>query len=145
MRSPSAYDHVRPTDADYPEGTYRVVGTADGTVTLLRVADADERRVNSGEVVAVDHDELDGFDPGENPDGNRPIGAAVASKLEMGYWSIRAFLRQLVANPLPSAVALGVVLAGFLGEGVLPLPDVGLGALILAGSLGLAYVGSGRL
>lgn len=144
MTSLSAYDHVRPIDADPPDGIYRVVGTDRETVTLLRVADADGRRVTTGEVVAVDRGDLDGFAPAENPDGNRPLGAAVASKLELTYWSVRVFVGQLAARPLSTAVATTLVLTGALGEGVVPLPDVILGGLIAAGSLGLAYVGSGR-
>jgi hypothetical protein len=142
---PATYDHLRPTDADLPDGVYRVVGTGETTVTLLRVADADGRRVATGEVVAVDRADLDGFEPVGNPDGNRPVGAAVASRLRTAYWSVRAFGRQLLAHPLASAAALALVLVGTGGDGVVPLPDVALGVSILLGSLGLAYVGSGRL
>ena len=145
MNAPSAYDHLRPTDDDPPDGTYRVVGTGDAGVTLLRVADADGRRVNSGELRAVGHDELDGFAPAENPDGNRPLGVAVASTLVMVYWSIRVFVQQLLVHPLAAAVALALLAAGNVGNSLLPMPDAASGVLLLVGRLGLAYVGSGRL
>ncbi|MFC6769633.1 hypothetical protein [Natrinema soli] len=145
MASLAVRDHVRPTDDDYPDGIYRVVGTNEGAVTLLRVGDADGRRVNTGEIVTVSDDDLEGFAPAENPDGNRPLGATVASNVKMGYWSLRAFGQQLVARPLPVAVAVVLVLVGFVGEGVAPVPEVVLTVAVIAGSLGLAFIGSGRL
>ncbi|MFB6159676.1 MAG: hypothetical protein ABEJ61_00690 [Haloferacaceae archaeon] len=141
---PSLYDHLRPVDADVADGVYRVVGTREAGVTLLRVADADGQRVHAGELVAVDEADLDGFAPAGNPNGNRSSARALASTVEVGAWSVRAFVRQLLARPLPTAVALALLAAGTVGQGRLPLPDVALGGLILAGSLGLAYVGSGR-
>lgn len=145
MPTPDVYDHLQPGGVDYPNGIYRVVGGDEEVVTLLLVADTDGRRVNTGEVTRVTKDELEGFTPAENPDGNRQLDAAVRSKLGVVYWSIRVFLAQLTTNPVPAAIAILVLLVGTLGEGVLPLPDhVGAG-LILAGCLGLAYVGSGRL
>lgn len=143
MVSVSVFDHVRPVDADYPDGIYRVVGTGE-TVTLLRVADEDGRRVNTGDLIAVRADELDRFDAAENPDGNRPLGSVAASKLEMTYWSVRAFSRQLAARPLPTVVAGTLLLVGAVGEEALRLPEVASGGLLLAGALALAYVGSGR-
>ena len=145
MTTPSVYDHYRTTDADYEDGVYRAVGTDDETVTLLRVGEPDGRRVNTGEVITVSRDELDGFESSENPDGNRPFGEILLSVPETAYWSVRAFTEELIARPLPAAAALGLVLAGALGEGIIPVPDIGLGVLILVGSLGLAYIGSGRL
>ncbi len=78
MSDPTPYDHYRPTDADYPDGVYRVVGTdangTDGEVRLLEVADADGNRVNTGRVVAVPHENLAAFEPADNPDsGFRPM------------------------------------------------------------------------
>lgn len=145
MASLRVRDHVRPTNGDYPDGIYRVVGTDDEAVTLLRVGDADGRRVNTGEIVAVSDSELETFEPAENPDGNRPLGAAVASNAAMVYWRLRAFGQQLAARPLPAAVAGALVLAGVAGEGVVPVPEIVLTVSVLAGSLGLAFVGSGRL
>ncbi|ADQ68265.1 hypothetical protein C499_14870 [Halogeometricum borinquense DSM 11551] len=145
MTAPAIYDHYRADDAAVSDGVYRVVGTDDETVTLLRVADADRRRSNTGEIVTIHRDRLDGFVSAENPDGNRPVGAAVASQLRMVYWSVRAFVRQLAAHPLPAAVAGAFVLVGALGDHFFQLPEAALSASIIVGSLGLAYVGSGRL
>jgi hypothetical protein len=67
MSDPQPYDHYRPTDADYADGVYRVVGTGD-PVTMVVVADADGNRINPGTVAHVSTDRLDGFEPAENPD-----------------------------------------------------------------------------
>ncbi|ELY70627.1 hypothetical protein [Natrinema versiforme] len=144
MTSSSIYDHLRPTDSDYADEIYRVVGTSGETVTLLRVGDGDGRRVNTGDLERVSEAELEGFEPAANPDGNRPFGAAVASRLEMGYWSLRAFGQQLVARPVPAAVAGLLVVVGVVGEQIGPLPEILLSVMIFAGALGLAVIGSGR-
>jgi hypothetical protein len=142
---PARYDHVRPTAVDHPDGVYRVVGVDESGVTLLRVASPDGRRVHTGELVRVDGREFDGFAPAENPDGNRPLGAAVASALSLGYWSVRAFGTELAAHPPATAVAFGLLLAGAFGGRVVTLPNPAFGWMVLVGSLWLAYVGSGRL
>lgn len=144
MTTATVFDHVRPADSDYPDGTYRVVGSDGEAVTLLRVADADGRRVHTGDVVTVGVDEFDGFVPAANPDGNRSLRGRTGAKLETVYWSLRAFAEQLRAHPLPAAAAGGLLTVGLLGDPYLSLPDLAVGGLILAGSLGLAYVGSGR-
>ncbi|MFC6727902.1 hypothetical protein ACFQDG_04520 [Natronoarchaeum mannanilyticum] len=133
------------TDLDHPDGVYRVVGTDDGTVTLLRVADADGQRVNSGEIVTVRSDELAECPEAKNPDGNRPLGEKVTSNLMMTFWSLRAFAQQLVVHPIPSVLAVALVAIGVVGEEFVQLPSAAQSALILGGSLGLAYIGSGRL
>ena len=145
MSSPSVYDHYSPADTGYPDSTYRVVGTGDEGVTLLRVGDADGQRVNTGEIVTVSYDEFERFNAAENPDGNRPVGTAVRSQLEMIYWSLRVFVQQLAAHPLISLLAIAVILVGNFGEGTVPLPDLAYGVLIIFGALGLAYIGNGRL
>ncbi|WP_226041009.1 hypothetical protein [Natrinema sp. DC36] len=145
MASLPMRDHVRPTTGDYPDGIYRVVGTGDESTTLLRVGDADGRRTTTGEIVTVADDDLETFEPVENPDGNRPLSATVASTARMSYWSLRAFGQQLAAQPLPTAVALALVLVGFVGEGVVPFPEIVLTVSVLVGSLGLAFIGGGRL
>jgi len=145
MTDPAVYDHLWPTGTDYPDGTYRVVGTENDAVTLLRVANAQGRRVATGEVVSVPREELGGFDAAENPDGNRPLGAALNSKMRALYWSARVFARNMLANPRSAALALAVLLVGVAGDGVLSLPDALFPALTLVGALSLAYVGSGRL
>jgi hypothetical protein len=144
MPAPDVYDHVSPATADLPDGTYRVVGTTDRTVTLLRVGTADGRRVVTGETVTVDRDAFDGFEPAANPDGNRSPAAVVASAAGAGYWSLRAFVRELRSRPLPAAAALALVLFGLGGDRLVRLPDLAFGGLIFAGSLALAYLGSGR-
>lgn len=145
MSAPSVHDHLRPIDADLPDGVYRVVGTADATVTLLFVVDADGERIHSGEVRTVARGDLDGFERVDRPDGTRPVGRVGVSLLETAYWSVRAFVKQLAAHPLPSAAAAALVLAGSVGGRAASLPDPVFGVSILVGSLGLAYVGSGRL
>jgi len=74
---PEPNDHYRPTDAGYPAGVYRVVGTGD-PVALLVVGDADGNRVVTGRVVAVSRAELSGFDPAENPDTGGLLGGLLA-------------------------------------------------------------------
>ena len=145
MASLSVYDHVRPTRVNYLDGTYRVVGTGEEAITLLRVADVDGRRINTGEIITVSYDDFDEFDPAENPDGNRPLGSAITSTLEMVYWSVRVFVQQLAAHPLVTVLAFALISAGYFGEGILPLPKIVLDILTIIGVLGFAYIGSGRL
>ena len=80
--APAAYDHYRLADADVvaanaTPGIYRVVGTDDEAITLLRVAGADGRRRHTGDLLTVDDGTLSAFEPAENPDGNRPISATL--------------------------------------------------------------------
>lgn len=145
MASPSAFDHVRPSGTDHPNGIYRVVGTSDGTVTLLRVSDADGRRRHTGELVTVSRDAFAAFEPAENPDGNRPLGVAVGSQLRMSYWIVRAFVGQLTAHPLPTVAAVALVAFGVAGGRVASLPELAVDLSVIVGCLALAYVGSGRL
>lgn len=145
MSSPTVFDHLRPTDDDYPDGVYRVVGTAEESVTLLRVGDADGRRVTTGDVVTVDREDLSRFDAAENPDGRRSPGAAVTALVEAVYWSVRTFFGQLAAHPLATAVTVALVVVGAVGDGLAGVPAVASDLFVLVGVLGLAYVGSGRL
>ncbi|PGF18187.1 hypothetical protein CP556_01880 [Natrinema sp. CBA1119] len=138
-------DHVRPTGGDYPDGIYRVVGTSEGAATLLRVGDADGRRVNTGEIVTVSDGELEVFEPAENPDGNRPLGEIAASSLAMLPWRFRAFGGQLVAHPLPTAIATALVAVGFVGDSLGPFSEPVASVVLFIGIVGLAYVGSGSL
>lgn len=142
--TPAVFDHLRPTDTEhYPPGIYRVVGTSEDGITLLRVANADGRRAHTGEVVTVSKHTLK-FEAAENPDGNRSVGA-IFSSIGTAYWSLRTFVGSLAAHPLASVVALAFLLTGQFGEGVLPLSDATLAGLVLVGTFGLVYVGSGRL
>ncbi len=145
MQSLSVRDHVRPVDGDYPDGIYRVVGTGDDAVTLLRVGDADDRRVNTGEIVTVDAADLEAFEPAENPDGNRPLGPTVVSSLEMLPWRFRAFGRQLTAHPIPAAAAAALVAVGYVGDSVGPLSAAVASVVLFVGVVGLALVGGGYL
>lgn len=146
MDRSSMYDHVRLIDAGHPDGIYRVVGTNGETVILLRVSDADGRRVHTGEVVSVPSEKLDAFEPADNPDGTHTatVQASLLSALEITYWSVWAFGRQLAAHPIATALTLGLALAGVFGNQIMPLPDAVSPVLLFGGSLGLAYVGSGR-
>jgi len=87
---PAPYDHFRATpSADADPGIYRVVGTSETTVTLLRVTDGDGTRRATGDLCRVSLATLDSdFEPAENPgDGGigsfvRAITAAVKSAFE---------------------------------------------------------------
>lgn len=145
MTHPDPYEHFKPANSAVPNGIYRVVGSDEQTVTLLRVADANERRIHTGDVVTVSVDEFAGFTPTENPDETRPLGATLTSHVETGYWSIRVFLQQLASRPIPATVAIILVLVGASGDQIVSLPAAVSGGLILLGSLALAAIGGGRL
>jgi hypothetical protein len=145
MTTPTVYDHYEASDTDLLDGTYRVVGSDEAAVTFLRVADTSGTRLHTGEIYRISYDELEKFEPAENPDGNQPLRNVVTSKFEMVYWSLRVFSRQLTAHPLPTTTAVTLILAGSVGDRILPFPETVLGSLILTGSLALAYIGSGRL
>ncbi|SDY20467.1 hypothetical protein [Halobellus clavatus] len=144
VTEPSVSDHLRPTVPAYDDGVYRVVGVDDDRVTLLRVTDEQGRRAHTGEVLTVSHEELSGFEPAGNPRGGRTLRAVVMSAPETAYWSFRAFGQQLKTAPLPAAIAAGTVILGLVGDLADVLPSLLAGILLLLGSLGLAYVGSGR-
>lgn len=147
MSEPAVSDHVAPGDAEYPPGVYRVVGTSDGRVTLLRLTDGDGRRVHTGDLLTVDADAFGGFDRVDPPSPTTSLGARVASAAETGYWSLRAFGQQLRVHSRATAVLGAFVLVGLLGDAVSPLsiPGPVFGGLLFVGSLGLAYVGGGWL
>lgn len=145
MESVSVSDHLATDDGDYPDGIYRVVGTADGAVTALRVGAADGRRIHTGEVVTIEADDLEGFVAVEDLDRSRSIVARLVTLPSTGYWSARAFASQLRARPVPSAVAMALFVTGAVGDPVVPAPEPVLDAMVLVGGLGLAAIGSGRL
>ena len=88
--APAPYDHFRATaTADADPGIYRVVGTSETAVTLLRVADDDGTRRATGDLRRVPLTTLRrDFEPAANPgDGGlgsfvRAITAAVKSAFE---------------------------------------------------------------
>lgn len=139
------YDHVRPTDSNITPGVYRVVGTAEDTVTLLRVGDETGRRVHTGDVVTVDRDTLSAFEPADNPDDGWAIVPLLAGLPRSLYWQLRTFALTLASHPIPAAVALAVLLIGSLEDPGIALPDPLSTVFVFAGAFGLAYVGSGRL
>lgn len=145
MERVSVSDLLAVDGADVPDGSYRVVGTDDDTITALRIGDADGRRVHTGEVVTIDRDQLDGFAPAEPPDGSRSLVASVAAVLGRVYWSVRALASQLRERPLPGAVAVALFVVGAIGGPVLPVSELVLDGMVLVGGLGLAAIGSGRL
>jgi hypothetical protein len=146
MTTPAVAEFLRPTStADHPAGVYRVVGTREQSVTLLRVGDSDGTRIVTGEVVTVDRDDLAGFEPADEPERDRSVAESVVAAVEHVYWSLRAFGQQLARHPLASTVTLAVVAVAFVGESVLPFPNAVFSGLAIVGGLGLALLGSGRL
>lgn len=144
ISDPAVFDHVRPTAGPYEDGIYRVVGTDDGSVTLLRVGDADGRRVNTGAIVTVEAAQLERFEPAENPDGNRGPGESLLRVPAALYWSVRAAIDGLLRRPVSAAVAVAVLLTGSAGGWILDLPGVVSSLLVVAGGLGLALLASGQ-
>lgn len=145
MDSVSVSDLLAVDGADYPGGTYRVVGTDDDTVTALRIGGVDGRRIHTGEVVTIDRDELDGFAPADPPDSSRSLADSVASVPATAYWSVRALASQLRDRPVPGGLAVTLFVAGAIGGPVLPVSELVLDAMVLVGGLGLAAIGSGRM
>lgn len=145
----AVFDHVRLSgDADAVDATpavYRVVGTDDESLTLLRVTDAEGRRANTGDLLHVEREHLSAFESAENPDDNRSFAAALAGQVDGLTWQLRVFGRSLAARPLPSAVALAVVTVGLVGDQFLAGPDWAFGLAVFAGSLAVAALGSNLL
>mgnify|MGYP000256511594 CR=1 FL=1 len=142
---PTVFDHLRPTDADYPAGVYRVVGVDDDAVTLLRIGDEEGTRVHTGDVRRVPRAALDGFATADPPERSAPPGALLRTVPAHLYWSVWAFLKSLRRQPVPSVVALILLTAGAVGGGTLPVSETGLDALVLLGTVGLVLVASGRV
>ena len=90
---PEPYDHYRAgPDAPIPAGVYRVVGLPNGTVTLLRVGDADGRRRVTGRIESVDRDTLATMDPADDPDsgvGLRDLIDPLVAPCRLLYWNVR--------------------------------------------------------
>jgi hypothetical protein len=85
-------NHYRPIDDDHAPGVYRIVGTTDG-VTLLRVGDADGRRLHAGAVSSLDRATLDAeFEPTTNPDTGLSPAGDLRNAAQGFYWSVRRLL-----------------------------------------------------
>ena len=87
----AVFDHLRSIGdgtaaPDRPPGVYRVVGTPEDGVALLRVTDGDGRRAHTGEVHRVARTDLDAFEPAETPDDDRSLAATLASNLDGAAW-----------------------------------------------------------
>ncbi|MFD1587613.1 hypothetical protein ACFR9U_11505 [Halorientalis brevis] len=91
---PAPYQHVQPTaEADVQDGVYRVVGTPDGEVTLLRVTNAAGHRRHTGTVVQVSSSTFKtAFEPASNPDSGFSLSAIVdrvVTGVKGVYWFVR--------------------------------------------------------
>jgi hypothetical protein len=90
---PDVGDHCRPANGDSEPGVYRVVGVSGG-MTLLRVADAEGRRVHTGEISRVDPGTFaEAYVPAQNPDAGFAPLSALRGMLDGLYWSVRQFVR----------------------------------------------------
>lgn len=141
--TPHVGDHLRPAEAtaSVDTGVYRVVGTTREDVALLRVGDADGRRVHTGDVATVARGDLRDFEAAENPDGNRSAGAAVSSTLRDLGWQLRAFWAGLRARPVASLGALALAVAGHQGDRFLSGPDPAFTLAYVVGVLAVVYLG----
>jgi hypothetical protein len=85
-------EHYRLIDPAREPCVYRVVGATDD-VTLLRVTDADGRRVNTGEICRISSSTLAAeFKRSENPDSGFTPASSLRNALSGLYWSVRMYL-----------------------------------------------------
>lgn len=135
---PDVYDHVRVTDdADAAPGVYRVIGTPDDAVTLLRVADTDGQRQHTGDVVSLPCSQWSTLEPVANPDENRSVTAAVRSQLQGLVWQSRVLAETVVERPLPAVPALALIVVGLVGDSFVSIPPLGDAALVVVGAFAL--------
>ncbi|AZH26294.1 hypothetical protein [Haloplanus aerogenes] len=66
----------------------------------------------SGHVAPTDADAIEEFDRVDAPTPTRSLEARAASAVETGYWSLRAFGRELRAHPRATTVFGAFVLVG---------------------------------
>lgn len=138
---PAVGDHLAPTTDTHEPGVYRVVGHGDGTVTLLRVGDADGHRVHTGELHTA-RARADEFERAAAP--RRPsLATSLTEPVRDVVWSVRAFLTTLRRRPAQTALAAVPLVAAVAVDG--RLSETVVGGLVIVGSLALAAVGSGRL
>lgn len=94
MTVPRAFKsrHTRFVGPCVPQSLAAGLRTADA-VTLLRVADADGRRVHAGEIRQVDRARLGAaFEPADASDaGFGPVADLRGPRVEV-YWDVRTFL-----------------------------------------------------
>lgn len=137
---PTVYDHLRPTSDTVPDGIYRVVGTDQETLTLLRVADADGIRRSTGTLLQVDRADIEDFEAADNPDGNRPPSARLRSALTMPRWVGRAYLDVISDHPIRGGGTALVFVVGLVGGFLDLLPGLSGLVLVVAGGLGFLWV-----
>ena len=76
---PNIAEQYRPTNGTADAGVYRVVGSTEEMVTLLKVGDAEGRRVHSGEIESVPRATFDeSFTSAPDPDAASKLPRALA-------------------------------------------------------------------
>jgi len=113
--------HRAGADGPVAPGVYRVVGSDDDAVTLLRVAEGG-RRVHSGEVVRVPREAFEALEPAGNPDA--------------GLGRLRQVPRNVAAHPLVGGGALLLVAVG----GYLWIEGVDAAAFVAASGLAVLWI-----
>jgi hypothetical protein len=84
-------EHYRPTTETHQAGVYRVVGAGE-RVALLRVGDADGRRVHPGDVIHVDESSLTAeFEAASDPDAGFAPATGLRNALSGLYWSVARY------------------------------------------------------
>lgn len=138
MHDPAVGDYLRPTAEDERE-IYRVVGTDESRVTVLRVTDADGRRAHTGEVVTIPRTAVDSYEQCDPPDATQSLGDALTT----AYWSVVASARRARERPVVTVVGVVAVGVGSFGDGL--LPDALATGAVVAGCLVVAAVVAGCL
>jgi len=84
-------EHYRPTTGTHRDGIYRVVGAGE-RVALLRVGNADGRRIHTGDVTHIDGPSLAAeFEAVSDPDGGFAPVAGLRNALSGLYWSVARY------------------------------------------------------
>lgn len=110
---PDIADQYRPTNGVADAGVYRVVGTTDEMVTLLKVGDEDGNRVHTGVLESVPRETFDeAFTRASEPDATSRLPRALAG-VAVGFVVVAALSQVgvLTTPASPGTLAtLGVVL-----------------------------------
>jgi hypothetical protein len=110
---PDIGGQYRPTDGDADAGIYRVVGTTGETVTLLKVGDAEDRRVHTGDIESVPRTTFDAaFTSAPSPDAASKLPRALAG-VAVGFVVVAALSwGGVLTTPAPpdTLAAMGVLL-----------------------------------